>query len=241
MAESAAGSLIERIALLFDVDGTLADTMGAGKAALTDAMTAVYGETGPVDSFQFHGRTDPEIVRGLLSAVGWADEAIVRGFGDLWPQYLERLGRELDRLDGRATPLPGVSELLARIALDGRFACGLVTGNLEDGARLKLAAAGIEERFTFGGYGSDAEARDELPGVALGRAADVHGLRFDPARAIVIGDTPADIRCARAGGTRVLAVATGRHSAAELASCGPDAVLPDLVDTERTLEFFLDG
>lgn len=230
-----------RIALLFDVDGTLADTMGAGKAALTDAMTAVYGETGPVDSFQFHGRTDPEIVRGLLSAVGWADEAIARGFRDLWPRYLERLGHELDRLDGRATPLPGVSELLARIAFDDRFACGLVTGNLEEGARLKLAAVGIEECFAFGGYGSDAEARDELPGVALDRGADVHGQRLDPARAVVIGDTPADVRCARAGGTRVLAVATGRHSMAELASCEPDAVLPDLADTERALEFFLDG
>lgn len=229
------------IALLFDVDGTLANTMGAGKAALTEAMAAVYGETGPVDGFDFHGRTDPEIVRQLLTAVGWSDVEIARGFPDLWPRYLERLGRELERLDGRASPLPGVPELLARVTSDDRFACGLVTGNLEDAARLKLAATGIGEAFTFGAYGSDAESRDELPDLALGRAAEFHGRRFDPARAVVIGDTPADIRCARAGGTRVLAVATGRHSMSELSSCAPDAVLPDLVDVGRALEFFLHG
>ncbi len=230
-----------RIALLFDIDGTLADTMGAGKEALTAAMTSVYGETGPVNTFHFHGRTDPEIVRGLLTAVGWTDSAIGRGFRELWPRYLERLGRELDELDGRAAPLPGVVELLERIGADDRFVCGLVTGNLERGARLKLAAAGIAEHFAFGGYGSDAEARDTLPGVALDRAAELYGTRFDPARAVVIGDTPADIRCARAGGTRVLAIATGRHSASDLAACAPDAVLPDLADTERALEIFLDG
>lgn len=229
------------IALLFDVDGTLADTMGAGKAALTHALISVYGEAGPVDTFQFHGRTDPEIVRGLLTAAGRDDATIERGFRELWPLYLEQLDLELAELDGRATPLPGVSKLLARVASDDRFACGLVTGNLEIGARLKLVAVGIGDQFAFGGYGSDAEARDELPGVALGRAEAVYGRRFDPARAVVVGDTPADIRCARAGGARALAVATGRHSFSELASCEPDEVLADLTDTERALEFFLDG
>ena len=228
------------IALLFDVDGTLADTMGAGKAALTHALIEVYGEPGPVDSYHFHGRTDPEIVRGLLTAAGRDNVTIDRGFRELWPLYLQRLEIELAGLNGRATPLPGVARLLKRVMADDRFACGLVTGNLEIGARLKLAAVGIDDRFAFGGYGSDAEARDELPGVALRRAETVYGRRFDPACAVVIGDTPADIRCARSGGARVLAVATGRHSSSELASCGPDEVLPDLTDTTRALEFFLD-
>lgn len=228
------------IALMFDVDSTLADTMGAGKAALTHALTEVYGEPGPVDTFHFHGRTDPEIVRGLLTAAGRDDVTIDRGFGELWPLYLERLEIELAGRNGRATVLPGVMELLARVMADDRFACGLVTGNLEPGARLKLAAVGIDDRFGFGGYGSDAEARDELPGVALRRAEAVHGHRFDPARAVVIGDTPADIRCARSGGARVLAVASGRHTSSELASCDPDEIMPDLTDTDRVVEFFLD-
>jgi len=226
---------------MFDVDGTLADTMGAGKAALADAMAAVYGETGPVDSYDFHGRTDPEIVRGLLRATGRSDTDIDRGFGDLWPRYLQRLGAELAARRGRAVTLAGVISLLDRLAADDRFACGLVTGNLEEGARLKLGAVGCDGRFGFGGYGSDAEQRDTLPAVALDRAERRYGRAFDPGRSVVIGDTPADVRCARAAGTRVLAVATGRHTEHELASHRPDAVLPDLTDTERVLEFFLDG
>ena len=230
-----------RAALLFDVDGTLADTLGAGKAALAAAMSAVYGETGPVDSFDFHGRTDPEIVRGLLRAAGRSDGDVDRGFGELWPRYLERLNAELVARDGRAVALAGVLPLLDHLATDDRFECGLVTGNLEEGARLKLAAVGCAGRFGFGAYGSDAEERDALPAVALARAERRYGRTFESGRAVVIGDTPADIRCARATGTRVLAVATGRHSEQELADCGPDAVFRDLSDTERVVEFFLDA
>ncbi|MFW6039597.1 MAG: HAD family hydrolase [Gemmatimonadota bacterium] len=228
-------------ALLFDVDGTLADTLGAGRAALASAMTEVYGETGPVEIYDFHGRTDPEIVRGLLRAAGRSDADVDRGLGALWPRYLERLSAELAARNGRAVALAGVVSLLDRLAADDRFACGLVTGNLERGARLKLAAVGCAGRFDFGAYGSDAEERDALPAVALARAERRYGRAFDPRRSVVIGDTPADIRCARAAGTRVLAVATGRHSEWELAEHDPDAVFPDLADTRRVVEFFLDA
>lgn len=224
------------IPLLFDVDGTLADTLGAGRSALSAALLEVYGDAGPVETFDFHGRTDPEIVRGLLRAAGRDDDEIDAGFSALWPQYLDRLASELDALDGRAAPLAGVIELLDRLERDDRYVCGLVTGNLERGACLKLDAVGCAARFTFGAYGSDAEERDELPAVALRRAAAVHGREFDSSRAVVIGDTPADIRCARAAGARAVAVATGRHSEAELAAHRPDAVLPDLADTDRVLE-----
>lgn len=229
-----------RAALLFDVDGTLADTLGAGKAALSAAMDEVYGETGPVETYDFHGRTDPEIVRGLLRSAGWPDADIQLGLEDLWPDYLERLRGELEARAGRARPLAGVPALLARLALDERFACGLVTGNLEEGARLKLAAIGCAEPFSFGAFGSDAEERDVLPAVALARAARRFGRPFAARDAVVIGDTPADIRCGRAAGARVLAVATGRHGADELAAHRPDAVFADLSDADRVLEFFLD-
>jgi phosphoglycolate phosphatase-like HAD superfamily hydrolase len=228
-------------ALLFDLDGTLADTGGAGKAALGPAMLEVYGETGPIESFNFHGKTDPEIVRGLLTAAGQSDADVDSGLNDLWPVYLRRLASELDVLADKAAPLGGVLELLDTLGADDRFACGLVTGNLEEGAQLKLAAVGCADRFSFGGYGSDSEERDALPPVALARAAEQFQRRFDPSAAVVIGDTPADIRCARATGARVLAVATGRHSEAELASYQPDAVMADLTDPGRVLEFLIDG
>ncbi|MGD8494704.1 MAG: HAD hydrolase-like protein [Gemmatimonadales bacterium] len=232
---------MNRAALLFDVDGTLADTLGAGKAALAAAMTEVCGETGPVEHYDFHGRTDPEIVRGLLRAAGWPDAEIDPTFAELWPAYLGRLRDELAARAGRARALAGVPALLDRLAGDERFACGLVTGNVEQGARLKLTAIGCADRFTFGAYGSDAEERDLLPAVALARAAERYGTPFDAGRSVVIGDTPADIRCARAAGTRVLAVATGRHRAEELAACGPDAVFADLGDADRVVEFLLDA
>lgn len=229
------------VALLFDLDGTLADTAGAGKAALGPAMLEVYGETGPIDSFNFHGRTDPEIVRGLLTAAGQSDAEVDSGLDDLWPVYLSRLADELKLLTDEAVPLNGVPELLDVLAADDRFACGLVTGNLEEGARLKLAAVGCTDRFSFGGYGSDAEERDALPPVALARAAERFGRPFDPSAAVVIGDTPADIRCGRASGSRVLAVATGRHSEADLAAYHPDAVMADLSDPGRVMEFLVDA
>jgi len=227
-------------ALLFDVDGTLTDTAGAGKAALGPAMLEVYGETGPIHTFDFHGKTDPEIVRGLLAAAGRADAEIDAGLEALWPLYLERLTCALDDLGDRAIPLAGVLELLDHLAEDTRFKCGLVTGNLEEGARLKLAAAGCAGMFAFGGFGSDAELRADLPPVALARASAQFGRTFRAEDAVVIGDTPQDIRCARATGARVLAVATGRHSLAELSAHGPDSVIPDLTDIKYVMEFFSD-
>ena len=229
------------IPLLFDVDGTLVDTLGAGKAALAEAMTRVYGQTGPIDEYDFHGRTDPEIVRGLLRAAGYEDAEIDPELPALWPIYLGQLEVELSSHDGGSSVLAGVPELLESLSDDPRFACGLVTGNLEHGARLKLEAAGCASAFSFGAYGSDAEDRNRLPAMALSRAEERYATRLHPETADVIGDTPADIRCARAVGARVLAVATGRHSIFELAEHHPDGIVGDLTETEKVTEFFARG
>lgn len=226
--------------ILFDIDGTLIDTLGAGKAALKSAMLATYGETGPVDSFDFHGRTDPAIVRGLLRAVGWPDRDIETGFEAAWTAYFEALERELAGRKGRVNPYPGVVELLDSLASDGQFACGLVTGNMEGGARRKLDAAGLAGRFAFGAYGSDSERREHLPPLASERAAKVYGRSFDLSEAVVVGDTPEDVRCGHINGTRVVAVATGRHSVADLGESGADAVFETLADTTRVVRALSD-
>ncbi|MFO7587568.1 MAG: HAD hydrolase-like protein [Gemmatimonadota bacterium] len=229
MAES------RRRALLFDVDGTLVDTLGAGRAALTEAMVRVYGETGPIERFDFHGRTDPSIVRDLLRATGRTDPWIEARFPALWRTYYAALDRELADRDGRVAPFAGVTELLARLAAEERFLVGLVTGNMEEGAWRKLRAGGIADAFGFGAFGSDSERRADLPPIALRRAEAQYGTGLRIGEAFVIGDTPEDIRCARASGARVLAVATGRHGPAELRALRPDAVMEDLSDTDEVM------
>jgi len=219
--------------LLFDIDGTLVDTLGAGRAALTRAMIEVYGETGPIEGFDFHGRTDPSIVRDLLRARGKTDPWIEARFPTLWRTYYGCLDRELAERDGRVVLFAGVRRLLDRLIADERFALGLVTGNMEESAWRKLRAAGISEVFDFGAFGSDSERRADLPPIAVARAAERLGERFRVADSIVIGDTPEDIKCARASSARVLAVATGRHEPAELRTHRPDAVVEDLSDTEE--------
>lgn len=221
--------------LLFDVDGTLVRVDGAGREALREALRAVYGETGPIDGFDFHGRTDPAIVRGLLRAVGRDDAWIDRGLPRLWPLYCEALERELAARRGATRPCPGVPRLLAVLEEEPGFVPGLLTGNVEGGAWRKLRACGLDRRFGFGAFGSDSERREDLPAIAVRRARAATGRRFAAHEVVVIGDTPEDIRCARSAGVRCLAVATGRYGVEELAGHGPDAVLDDLADAERAL------
>lgn len=220
--------------LLFDIDGTLVDTDGAGRAAVRTAMDAVYGETGPLDTFDFHGKTDPGIVRGLLRAAGWEDAEVDERLDDFWPRYLRELERELADRDGRVVACPGVPGLLGELGTDPRFELALVTGNVAAGAWQKLAAAGLDEHFRYGAFASDSEFREDLPPLALRRARKHLGRRVGPEEAWIIGDTPEDIRCARSAGVRVMAVATGRHDLAQLESHGPDRLVPDL-DRRRAL------
>jgi phosphoglycolate phosphatase-like HAD superfamily hydrolase len=133
-----------------------------------------------------------------------------------------------------------VVALLDALDEDGRFASGLVTGNMMEGARRKLGAAGLADRFGFGAYGSDSEHRKDLPPIALARAERLHGRSFELSTAVVVGDTPEDVRCARRNGTRVLAVATGRHTPGQLRGCGADVVFETLDDTNRVMRVLAD-
>jgi len=221
--------------VLFDVDGTLIDSAGAGREAIEGALHDVYGTAGPIDELPFDGLTDPSIARTLLRAGGIADARIEAGLDALWATYLARLADSLGARAGRVRALDGVSALLDALAGAGAVV-GLVTGNIEPGAARKLDACGLGGRFSFGAFGSDAEDRDALPAIALERATASTGCPFAPDRVWIVGDTPRDVRCARAGGVRALAVASGRYSVAQLAACAPDHVTSSLADTEWVLE-----
>lgn len=219
--------------VLFDVDGTLVDVAGAGRAALESAMTRVYGETGPIDTFDFHGKTDPAIVRELLGAVGRGDGWIEERMPRVWSHYLDALAAELEERRSRVRTYPGVVELLDRLGDDERFRLGLVTGNVRGGAVQKLTACGLAGRFSVGAFGSDSPRREELPPLAMERAARREKRDYRPDEVWVVGDTPHDIRCGRHSRLRTLAVATGRHDRAELERHGADAAVDTLDDADR--------
>lgn len=221
--------------VLFDIDGTLVDTQGAGSRAFRRAMLEVYGTTGPIDGYDFHGRTDPQIARELLRLAGMEDAAIGARLPDLWVAYLRELEVELRRATTDVMVLAGVPDLLDALHETGDHLVALLTGNIEPGARLKLGAARLWERFDFGAYGSDHERRDRLPAVAVRRARERTGIHFRGRDVVIVGDTPFDVSCGRSLGVWAVAVATGKHSEAELTAVGADAVLGDLADTERAL------
>jgi phosphoglycolate phosphatase-like HAD superfamily hydrolase len=212
--------------VLFDVDGTLITASGAGRRALDRALREVYGTAGPIDSYDFRGGTDPQIVRDLLTLAGVEDRAIAAGEAALYRRYAELL--EVEVGDGSGVTLyPGVRELVEALAARADAVVGLLTGNIEAGARIKLRSTGLWPRFRLGAYGSDHADRTRLPRVAAERAEALVGRSFGGPDTVIIGDTPRDIGCARAFGARAIAVATGWHTAEDLAAHAPDDVFAD--------------
>jgi phosphoglycolate phosphatase len=227
--------------VLFDIDGTLVSTHGAGSRAVKRALLEVYGETGPLDAYDFHGRTDPQIVRELLRLAGLDDAVIDEGLEDLWEIYVARLAEELSRPEADAHTLPGVIPLLDALHHTRNDLVALLTGNIEPGARLKLSAVDLWHRFDFGAYGSDHWRRDRLPAVAVKRARDHTGLDFRGRDIVIIGDTPFDVTCGQALGVWTVAVATGKHSVEELKEAGADVVFEDLGDTGAVVDAIAAG
>ena len=224
-----------RIAL-FDIDGTLVSTLGAGKRAMERALLAVIGNAGP-DGHRYDGKTDRQIVREAMVRTGHSAEHVESRMEAVIARYLEELEQELDREDHGAVALPGVHALLDAVHAHDDLVLGLLTGNVVAGAERKLRAVGIDAaRFVVGAYGSDHESRPELPPIARARAADILGQDVRGADCVIIGDTPMDVACGRPIGARAIAVATGHYDVAALCACAPDALFADLTDTEAVLE-----
>ena len=222
--------------VLFDIDGTLLWTDGAGRRAIHAALRDVFGTIGPSD-YWFDGKTDPQIVRDLMRLEGFDDETINERLPRVLMRYVERLRDELHNPEHPPKVLPGVPELLD--ALDGApgIVLGLLTGNIAEGADAKLRAVHIDpSRFKVGAFGSDHELRPELPAIAHRRANETLGLSLLGNAVVVIGDTPADVQCGRALGARAIGVATGRFSTAQLNEHDPDGVLENLADTKSVVE-----
>lgn len=219
---------------LFDIDGTLVDTGGAGMRALQEAAIECFGGEGP--PLDLAGSTDLGVLAGILAHFerphGREEEVL------FFSTYLRRLEWQLAHGGYPGRVLPGAADLLDKLAVDPDITIGLLTGNVADGAVAKMRHYGLLHHFGFGAYGCDHADRNRLGPVALERAAVHAGRDFAAAETLVIGDTPKDIACARAMGARCLAVATGKFSPEQLRACGADMVVQGLDDPE-ILEVFL--
>lgn len=212
---------------LFDIDGTLVDTGGAGMAALQEATREVFGNEGPV--LDLAGSTDLGLIANIHAHFGI--EPTRERIDTYFEVYLARLDWNLANGGFPGRVFEGVTELLAGLATKPGTTTGLLTGNISGGAAAKMRHFGLSQHFPFGAYGCDHADRNLLGPIALERARGHAGREFTAAETWVIGDTPKDIACARAMGARCLAVATGQFSAAALEEYGADRVVESLAGT----------
>ena len=212
-------------AVLWDIDGTLLTTGGAGAVAWQRAFQELYGVEANIEEHTRSGMTDPEITEIIFDEVigrqGSEEERakVVAKYLDYMPAAVaESTGYEVK---------PGIAEILPRLEAEG-VVQGIVTGNIEPAARIKLARGDLDKYFTFGGYGSDDRDRVKVTERALERAGEVTGSPLDLAATIAVGDTPRDVTAGHGAGIRVVGVATGAYSVAELSEAGADWAIADV-------------
>ena len=216
---------------LFDIDGTLISSGGAGKAALEAALASEFGISKLIGKLELSGRTDRAISRDLFAL--HTIEETPRNWQRLLDAYLAHLPACLTATAGRV--LPGIAALLDQLHVRDDVLVGLLTGNVRSGARVKLGHFGLFDYFTVGGFGDHHFDRDDVAREALAEVQRHLDGRACPERIWVVGDTPLDVRCARSIGARAVAVCTGWHSRDELAAHEPDLLLTDLADPEPLL------
>jgi phosphoglycolate phosphatase-like HAD superfamily hydrolase len=219
---------MQKILILWDIDGTILQSGRAGMKALQAALQDVFGVSGTFEGIEFAGRTDPWIIRQIFSRFGIENSrdnvaSYIDGYVAQLPAILEQSGTRV---------LPGVLEILGRADKHPDVVQGLLTGNLRRGAQAKLGYHGLWDYFPIGAFADDSEVRNDLGPHALRRAKGHWGHDFSGERTWVVGDTPHDISCARAFGAQAMAVATGGSKVSELAAFNPDAVLESLQDPE---------
>jgi phosphoglycolate phosphatase len=219
------GPLMDRVAILFDIDGTLISTGGAGAASWRLAFDELYGIPADIGEFTDTGMTDPAVGRKTFQAVMHRDPER-REFTRLLERRLHYLHQTVGESEGYCV-LAGVEELLPQLIDDG-YLLGLVTGNVEAAAHIKLHRAALNRFFSFGGYGSDADDRGELTRIALKRGTLVYGETVALPQAIAVGDTPLDVEGAHAAGIECVGVASHHFDVRQLQEAGADYVMSSL-------------
>ncbi|HVS30813.1 MAG TPA: haloacid dehalogenase-like hydrolase [Thermoanaerobaculia bacterium] len=205
--------------VLFDIDGTLITDGGAARDSFSAALAEVYGYGGEVGRYDFSGRTDPQIAFMVLRDAGFTEEEIAAKLPVLWDAYLA--GLERTATAPRVRPLPGIAALVEELSSREMVTLALLTGNLERGARIKLAPADLNRYFPFGAFGSDSAKREELPPIAVERASQIDGHRFHGRDVVIIGDSIYDVRCGVPHGATTIAVASGNTPAGTLRAENP--------------------
>lgn len=224
---------------MFDIDGTLLDSDGAGRRAMIAAFEHVFGTAGPIDTYSMAGKVDSQIVTELMRAAGRPNKEIHSRMPDYFETYASQLRRIINQ--HRVRPQPGTAELLERLTAHPDVVIGLLTGNTLRGAQEKLKGANLARYFdSLGAFGDDALSRPELPAIAVERAREALGREFQGKDVVIIGDTPADIECGRALGVKSIAVATGPYTCEELRKHQPDFCFPDLSSTDAIIAAILD-
>ena len=225
-----------RTLVLFDIDGTLLHTLGAGIRGMNRAFGRLHGRPDALDGVPVAGRTDRSIVTDGFRRIGVEpDDEHIHTLRDV---YKGEVPDELIRVNGTAIGvLPGVEWLIDALDESPDVAMGLLTGNFEVIAGIKLGHYGLGQRFLFGGYGDHHFDRRDLLPMAVDRARAA-GVEASGSRVVVIGDTPLDVDCAHAHGATAIAVATGNYSTAELVATGADVVVDTLEDARAIGEIF---
>ena len=222
--------------ILFDIDGTLLSAGRAARDSILAALRAVLSWKGSADGNDFSGKTDPQILRELVEESVGGDRFDAT-LGEVLDRYVEELESRL-RPDA-VVPKPGIPALLERLAREPGVVLGLLTGNIERGARLKLGPPDFNRFFPFGAFGDDSADRYRLPAVAVARARERTGRDFPAASVVVIGDSVHDVGCGRSLGARTIAVATGPTPAETLAAERPHALFSDFSDVDAAAEAIL--
>lgn len=224
--------------ILFDIDGTLISTGGAGMRAFYRALRDLFDVEADRPALRPDGKTDPLIAKELLACFGLENQWCADVQEALFSSYLKHLEDEMCRAAdcGSMQVLPGAVDLLELLSGRPDFCIGLVTGNLEKGAQIKLGTAGLSRYFRFGGYGSDSEDRTAIVRLGIQRGAQSVSPR--PVEGVfVVGDTPLDIQHGRAAGARVIAVASASFDLHDLGLHNPDLLVPNLVSSDSIIRF----